>query len=81
MAEKEEQSAKVIVSAGGVQQQHHHHHHHRSGKKDETGEYRKRMRRHVDRVRLIRKWAYTVVSILAFIVLCMVFYAYVIDTF
>lgn len=67
------------TSGSSGEHHHHHHHHHHNSKKDETGQYRKRMKRHVDRVRFIRKWSYIVVSTLAALVVMGVIFAYVID--
>lgn len=59
-----------------------HHHHSGSGKKkhkDATGEYRKRMFTHVERMLFIRRWSFAILSIIALLVLVAVFVVYTVD--
>lgn len=66
-------------------QHHHHHHHHHDGShhhgkhKDATGEYRKRMFNHVDRMRFMRKWGFRVLCSIAIIVILVTIFVYIID--
>lgn len=88
----EENTAKKTsdksTEASGEHHHHHHHHHHdsehhhhhHSGKhKDATGEFRKRMFHHVERMRLLRKWGFTILCVIAAIISFIVILLYTLD--
>lgn len=59
-----------------------HHHHSSNGKekkKDATGEYRKKMFTHVERMLFIRRWSFAILCIIAACVLAGVFIVYTVD--
>lgn len=88
---KNNENTAEISSSNSSEQEHHHHHHHHHGdgthshhhhhgkRKDATGDYRKHMFHHVDRMRFIRKWAFIAACTVAGIVTFIAFMLYHLD--
>lgn len=72
---------KVTTKSTSESTHHHHHHHHHSGSKhkDATGEYRKRMFSHVERMRFIRKWGFNIMCAIAGLICFIVLLLYTLD--